>query len=467
MYGIINVVLVSLFIALVVYISIKSKTGHSEFTVANRDLNLVQIVCSYICNLFSGSTWPWWFMFVGSFAFGSLYIQMAILLAFVVIGICAPRANAQARQYDYHTLPDMITHKIGPLTSRLMQAGVIFASIVIGIGELYIAGKILSAQFGLSFASAAYLMGIGVYLYVARSGMRSVVNTDVAQAALISIICLCAWLFVPKPPIEQITSELLSPNFNAIAQFAILGFVAVKSDDLWPRIFAAKDGATARNGTFLAVALHLFVAMVGVTLAITYVLSQFPNIEPQKASSVFFEMLEHESLLTSMFGLVVIIAIVSSLDNVLFTFSTVISKNIYGYDPVNNADRFVNVTRWYGAAITLAFATSAMFVENLMEFMFTTYGGLGTFAFCVLYAVWSRRSDPVSDKIIAIGCCCSIASYVALLVGGYLDDNQFLFLVPHVVMLAAIGTAELRFILPHKEPSAGETMTHNRATQEF
>ena len=417
--------------------------GGTGFIIGSRQVGLWGIFSSIIGYLYSGPAFFWWFGFVAALGFGSIWVQLAISLTFVFMALAAPRAQQLSKQHNYITLPDLIQDRHGPLMAWLIKIGAAYGAIVLTVGQLYVAGHVVSGLLGVSTAWGTLLAATVVCSYVARSGLDSVIGTDILQQGVIGLIAVVAIFFIDWPDTEIIVNDILTPDPAMIIQFSILGMTIAASPDMWQRFFAARSGSVARNGTLTAVAAHVILLMFGITLFITSTLATTTSTNPNDAFLAIFFDSTLPPLAIALAGVLVVAAILSTLDNQVFSFSSILVKNVLNIDADKEQRKFIRISRMATFAMIYVLAAASLLVDNLMDFLFTLHPVLGVLALPIFYAVFCRQKHAHTDRTIATGVIISTLVYCLLHYTGYLA-NLYLYIVPYFLPALFIAADHIR-----------------------
>jgi len=205
--------------------------------------------------------------------------------------------------------------------------------------------------------------------------MKSVVKTDVFQ--YISMVILVVVIGMAMVNQTGIKPELLDPFSMSPAlavTFVLYGiFNPFVSAEVWQRIYATKDDRTARIGL---VGSGLCIVFLGAAISLLGLAAKtaFPGIEPKEAAAYGMMHLLTPGLLG--IGLVVLFAaVMSSVDTLVFYFSTSVAKDYYGHllKRTDKQDLRV-ITRTWVVLITIICSVFAFFFRDLIAILITFAG---------------------------------------------------------------------------------------------
>jgi len=232
----------------------------------------------------------------------------------------------------------------------------------------------------------------------------------------------------------------------------LLLFVVPAHMDIWQRYFACKNGRVARNGSLLALPLDA-INVIGMVLFFTYMGGMAANgVDTQQ---IFIDLFygrtdETNALVIALFGVFVMSAMLSTVDNQVLFCGSVILKNMIGIDPETERKRFVHYLRVLTPAILLSLAALSLTIENLFRWFVDSYGFIGTLTPLIFYTLIKRDDDTrFTPWVISVGLTITIATYWGLFVMGYFADTYW-FALPYglSIMTCATDWAMHRMIKP-------------------
>lgn len=417
------------------YVSWKSKYHNKgqEFIIGNRQVGFWGLYGSVISYMRTGSNLAFWFLFVAMMGFGSIWILVSFFTAFALMVMLAPKAQKLSHDNGYITFPDLVEDRQGPIMAMLVNLFSFYGIFVLTVSQLYVAGNILGGLLGASTIIGTLISASIVGLYVIGGGFLSVVRTDIYQALAIALLAIGALLFGNWPEGDVIQTQLFTPNWNMIIGFGLIGFAVPASTDMWQRFFSVKETKIIKPAAFSALLTDIII-VIGLILFIQNMLAVVPHENPSAIFTELFQSNVANPMIVALFGVFIISSVLSTLDNQIFNFTSIFTKNVLRIDVLNERTRFIWILRLIAFLSLLVFALTSLLIENFMQWIIDTYAFVGVITPFMFYSVLSRG---FSDKLLGLGVLVSIGCYWALYAGGYYA-TMYWYAVPYSVPLVFI-----------------------------
>lgn len=425
----------------------KTSESQKNFILGNRNLGFLDIFSSVITYMRTGSNLVFWFGFVAFMGFGSIWILISFYTAFIIMTLLAGKAAKLSRKQGYVTFPDLIEDRQGRLMSMLVSTFSLYVIIIMTVSQLFIAGTVAGELASIGNILGTILCATIVGIYISFGGFMSVVKTDVYQAAVIVIIALCAYLFLDWPTIEEFTTEVTQPNWTYVIGFGLIGFAVPASTDMWQRFYAVKEEKILRKSIFSALIADMIIVF-GLIIFIKYVLSFAGSDGNSDLFAGLFSKENEFPLVTALFGLFVVSALLSTIDNQIFNLASITSKNILKIDTEKQKDRFVKTLRISSVISLVIFVILSLTIKDFMQWIIDTYAFVSVITPFIFYGVITKAN---SDKLLALGVIVAGGLYWILHMQG-LYANMNWYALPFFIPLVFIAYDQLT--MRHKTAKA-------------
>lgn len=292
---------ISLAIGLYTYTQVR---GSSErYTVCEKSLPFIIVGTTLMAQAVDGNATlgAVSLTYTGS-VWAGFMISLGLAASLLVVGrfLAAP-----LNDMNLLTLPEFFHRRYGTRTELLVSLLTIVSFTVLIAGNLSAVAWVLSVVSGLDYLTALVISTAVIVTYTVAGGLYSAVWTDFFQVyvALVGFVAAAVWLIATRgfgnmlaaapAPITDLNA-LLSIKDGALINWAgmiALTFGNTMALDFMERVFAARDGRTARNGCYYSAGMTLLigacVAVVGLASVASVTNVDDPRIVlPAMAASV-------------------------------------------------------------------------------------------------------------------------------------------------------------------------------------
>src|SRR5918996_3984728 len=327
------------------------------------------------------------------------------------------------------TLPDFYYRRFGNASEGISGILMMISFIVLVAGNFAASGFILSTVLGIDFIWAMLIAAIIVLIYTYAGGLFSSAYTDIFQIYLAIGAFWAAFIFFAggfsgvqfgtilgnAPPEYLDLSGLFDMGNGALVNWAgilALGLGDIVALDFMERVFAAKDGNTARNGALMGAGLTLFTVVPTSMLGIV-ALYFLPNLAdpftayPQLAiNHLPFPI--GTALLMGVLG-----ASMSTANGGLLAISSVISRNIIQRDILRRMLRRPGLDDRRLLFTTRIFTIPMMIAAFVLGYLIPQPGVYLILAFDIVFAgawapltlglFWRKANTPAAITSIIVG----------------------------------------------------------------
>ncbi len=432
--------LFTLYIIILSFFAWKSRgQKHSqEFILGNRQVGLWGTTSSIIAVMRAGSALLFWFFFTSIMGIGALWTVIPFYLFLALMAFLAPRAHKLAKKHNYITVTDMLKERIGKHAGGWASFITIWVAFNLTAAQLFVGGTVLGSMLNIGTTAGTILTAFIVMSYVVIGGYMTIVRTDIFQVAIMAVLAIGMILFGKWPENNIIVSDLLSPDWNFVFGFFILGAITPAFLDVWQRFFSAKSGETAKKACLLAIAIDS-ILVLGIVLFIWNILQLTPDAAPATLFNDLFSQNIISPFMTALFGIFILSAMLSTMDNQVWLFTSVITKNILKIDVEKERKKFISILQISTVLILSILTILALSIEDALRFSIDTLAYQLVLSPLILYAVLSKGSDDTVDKGMSFSIILATFAYTILMVNGLFKENMLWFSIPlGIVSFAAL-----------------------------
>ncbi len=372
--------LIMLAIGVVTYIRNKNiQSTNKEYYLGGKGLGVMVLFFTFYATQYSGNT------IIGyapqGYRIGFMWMQSITFMILVIVGylIFAPRLYSLSKKYNFVTPTDWLNkrfkHKgITILGALLMLYGLgnylLEQLVAVGQGVSGLTGNTIPYQYVVIF----FILIMLTYSWL--GGMRSVAYTDTMQgiALLFGVFILLVGSIVYFGGLPTATEYMAAfapdklgvPDMSGNVSWFNMLFLVMIGAAIYPhaiqRIFSAKSEKTLKNSLvgmawmpFVTTGVVLIVGLIGMNV--------FPGMETMESEQLVGMManaIANENLffywaMILLFG-GIIAAIISTADSVLLSFSSVVSRDLYGryINPNSSEEKQIKIGKIVGVLATFA-----------------------------------------------------------------------------------------------------------------
>ncbi len=323
--------------------------------------------------------------------------------------------------------------------ARLVSA-VIMATyaVMISVVQVIAIGTIMSVAVGWNLNTGILVGGSIVLFYTLLGGMWSVSLTDFIQFFLMTVgvffvlvpvglISVGGWQSMTDSLPDSYTS-LNSIGYDAIFSYFLLFFLGlIIGQDIWQRVFTARDARVATRGTVIAGAYCMAYAVAGAVIGMVAAV-KFPSLaDPQLA----FGTVAVELLPPGISGLVLagsLSALMSTADSPLLGSSTLVANDIYRrfFAPEVTDEKFLRVTRITTCVLGIGVIMCALWIQDVLKAIDLAYTLLSGSIFAPVFAGFFWKRANATGTLISM--CVSVAvAIVAMAIWGIGSNEPIIF----------------------------------------
>jgi len=442
-----SIIFVAIYFLAVVAIGLwaRKRETTGEFLIAGRKVGLFQTVASTFAVLGG-------LLLVGQAAlaydlgFGAMWLWVGLALGMIGLGLGLDKVKKLADEKGYLTLSDYIAGVFDNKSAVLSAVILFLAFFALLIGQFIAGGSLFAPLLGISYPSAVIILGVATLIYLLLGGFKAVVKTDFLQFLIMAVVFIVVLFNLDFGSYTPKQLSVTSLDGLTVASFVLIGFFTIfAAADIWQRVFAAASTKIAKQASYITAGLF-FVFGIILSLIGMAARNAFPDID--SAEALFFGLFQlmPEGIL-ALTVILVLAAIMSTIDTELFYLSSSIAKDFIGRTKQKDEGQLKRII-YYSLVILAIFAmVIAIFVSDIILLAFA----LLSLTLCVAPSIvasffWKLKSNAVFLSMLA-----ALISFGYLLVTGTLTPDNAAITLPAAVVFLIIG----QILFKHKQvPSA-------------
>lgn len=371
----------------------------------------------------------------------------AILIAFLLFALFVPKLKEAADKKKYSTYADMLLDRYDGKTQILGSLLTSVNFLALAAINVYGIGLIISTLFGWPF-QVSVLFGAGVVvLYTLLGGFLAVVWTDFVQMIItttgFAILVPTAYILVSKA--GGLHANLPPESFGLatwgvdkiIGAYIVIIPVLFSSQDIWQRVFSAKDTKTARN----AVIGGGFLISAGAAVAVYLGMSSRALLPGINSEYALPRLITH-ILSPGIIGLLMVAylaAFTSSADSFLLVVSSALTQDFYRSRGGKATDekKMVAITRGITLLCGVVVILIVILVSDVVKILFTVLTWLMILVPATLAGFfWKRATANAAFYSILVGW---VIAIVYSLATGDAETAGVVAVVPTVATLVILS----------------------------
>jgi Na+/proline symporter len=328
---------ISLAIGLYTYTQVRGSS--TRFAVCGKSLPFMVVGTALMAQAIDGnSTLGAASLTYAGSVWSGFMISMGLALSLVFVGafLAAP-----LNRMNLLTLPEFFFRRYGKGTELLVSVLTIVSFTVLIAGNLSAVGWMLSVVSGTSYLPALVVATTLIVAYTIAGGLYSAVWTDFLQEylALLGFVAAAVWLLATRgidamvaaaPVSATDVSAIVRVESGALVNWAgliALVFGNAMALDFMERVFAARDGVTARRACFYGAVMTVVVGACVAVIALASI-SLVPNLSDPRLAlpTMATEQLPYWIGLLVFIG--VIGASMSTANGAILVISIVLTQNV-------------------------------------------------------------------------------------------------------------------------------------------
>ena len=279
--------------AIGLYTYTKVRGSGARFAVCERSLPFIVVGTALMAQAVDGnSTLGAVSLTYTTSVWAGLMISAGLALSLVVVGrfLAAP-----LNRMNLLTLPEFFYRRYGRHTELLVSIVTIISFLILIAGNLSAVAWVLSVVSGITYLPALVTAALFIVVYTSAGGLYSAIWTDFFQEylALVGFAAAAVWVLMTRgfgnliaavPASTVDLSSLVSLQAGALVNWAgliALVFGNAMALDFMERVFAARDGRTARRACYYGAAMTMIIGMCVAILGLAGVAAVHGAADPR------------------------------------------------------------------------------------------------------------------------------------------------------------------------------------------
>jgi solute:Na+ symporter, SSS family len=403
------IVSLSIYFIVLFIISWRSRNAaHSQaFVIGNRSVSLLGTVASQAGGSLDGSGLVITIMFGILFGYGAAWQILGLMIAFGLLAWQGPRIRAIAAEHKLLNITDFLRVRIGPRTEKLSTLLSMTTSWFATAGQLYVTGLIFHAATGWPQWTGIILGGGVVMLYTIIGGYVTLVRTDIFQWFAVTAILAVAFIFGQKPGLNIAWSQFCDMGIEWKLGFILLiAFIEYAIPDTWQRIFSARDSNVARYGPALGIPVQC-IYMLGIITLGGIIGTAVGHYDAPNAFYRYLSSSAIPSWVAGALGVLAMAKVMSALDTRAYVFISMLCKDVLKIDPDTDLAHYVHSTRLVTFAYFVISIFVAIFISDIVQYMFDVAAVIGVLAPALFLAVYAnprmKHLDNMTCSVLSLG----------------------------------------------------------------
>lgn len=444
----INIFLIVFYFVLVFGIGfwVRKKETAEEYILAGRKVGLIQTTASILA-VIGGVVLVGQAALAFDTGFGAMWFWVGMSLGFVFLGLSVKKVKSIADEKGFLTISEYILHKFDRRNSLLASIILFLAFFALLTGQFIAGGNLFAPLLNISYSGAVIIIGVGTLSYLLLGGFKAVIKTDFLQFLIMFFVSIFLLFNINLGEYSPEQLDVFAAGGGTVAIFLIMGtFIIFSSADIWQRIFAAQSVQIAKKASYLSAALFI---ILGATLSLIGIAAKnnFPDINSSEA--LYYGMFQ--LLPTPLLGLAVIVilaAIMSTIDTELFYLSSSIAKDLLPKKKEATPKEIASIIRKSVIVLAIISMSVAIFVSDVLLLLFALVSlALAVSPVIIGSLIWKIKSNAAFLSMLA-----GLVAFAVLMVSGELTPDTAIITLPTAIVFLIIGQIIFRknTPTPHK-----------------
>ncbi|MDN5374991.1 MAG: solute:Na+ symporter, family [Thermacetogenium sp.] len=403
----------------------------TDFLLAGRRLGLLLATFTLTATYFGGG----YFLGLSSYAYdhGWVALWQAIGggLGFILVAFVA----FKMRDLAFYTVPHYLEHRYGGKTIRVLSALLSLIALVGILGAQVLATRAVLAMVGVESNIGLILAALIFVGYTVVGGLWAVTLTDFVQVSIAALGAVIAAVVAVSRAggyqslVATVTAQGVGEGFFtwsggdiSLVMWLTLPMMmyTLIGQDVYQRLFATKDGKTARNAGILSglviIAICVFTVLIGLAAK-----ALFPDLaDSSQAATTVISSFFHP-VVAGIILAAVMAAIMSTADSILTAGTSHIIRDFYmevfGVKEEGNEKRLLALSRLWTLILgvgSIFFALAIPSIIDILNYSYFLYTG-GVFVPVVGGILWKRATRQGAVAGLLVGAAMAVIGLITKL----------------------------------------------------
>ncbi|AFV12227.1 sodium:solute symporter [Thermacetogenium phaeum DSM 12270] len=403
----------------------------TDFLLAGRRLGLLLATFTLTATYFGGG----YFLGLSSYAYdhGWVALWQAIGggLGFILVAFVA----FKMRDLAFYTVPDYLEHRYGGKTIRVLSALLSLIALVGILGAQVLATRAVLAMVGVESNIGLILAALIFVGYTVVGGLWAVTLTDFVQVSIAALGAVIAAVVAVSRAggyqslVATVTAQGVGEGFFtwsggdiSLVMWLTLPMMmyTLIGQDVYQRLFATKDGKTARTAGILSglaiVVICIFTVLIGLAAK-----AIFPDLaDSSQAATTVISSFFHP-VMAGIILAAVMAAIMSTADSILTAGTSHIIRDFYmevfGVKEEGNEKRLLALSRLWTLILgvgSIFFALAIPSIIDILNYSYFLYTG-GVFVPVVGGILWKRATRQGAVAGLLVGAAMAVIGLITKL----------------------------------------------------
>ncbi len=379
-----------IYLLIIIYLTIRhvKPKDPENYLVNNRSTRLLPLVITILATFVGGGTSIGLIAMGYESGFAAIGIGIAYVIGFMLMMRHAGKIRDFGAAHRIYSFPQYLSHRFTAGRTALFKRS--FSTVVNGV-NIFIFFFLLSAQFvgmatllrygfDMGYQHAVVVSAIIIIVYTALAGLSGVIYTDMIQ--FVAIVLMIVFIFIPGvysdtaqfSRLGELPAEMLNGTFYGytflIGLLLFLSPSVLVRMDIWQRMLAARDAATARKASFWSgigmLPFYIIFPLVGMSVRIAI----SPDLDPN--DTTYFFLAKHGNDVITAFAVTgLLAALMSSGDSFLNIVSISAVRDFAGWRKIENPDpattqKMIRIVTIVFGLLALLIALTFPYIVDLM-----------------------------------------------------------------------------------------------------